>query len=111
MRETVVVFNGIGCAHDLGAFEADDRVNHLKLDVFRQAGGRAVDVELVGLATLGFEKDLMPFFLGEFDDFVFDRGAIARTDTLDLAGVHRRAMQISADNLARLVGRVGDVAR
>ena len=48
--------------------------------------------------------------LGEAHDLVFDRRAVARTDGLDLAGVHRRAMHVVADELQRLRRRVRDVA-
>src|SRR5207244_5325520 len=37
--------------------------------------------------------------IAEPDDLVLDRGTIARTAALDLAGVHRRAVNIGPDHL------------
>ena len=52
----------------------------------------------------------MPVALAEADDLVLDRGAIARPAALDLAGIHRRAMHIGADDLMGLRRRAGDGA-
>ena len=41
----------------------------------------------------------MTRFVGEADDFVFDAGAIARAGGLDLAAVHRGAVQVGADDV------------
>ena len=47
----------------------------------------------------------MAFAVGEADDLVLDGGAIARPGAGDLAGIHRRAVQIGADDawVARVV--------
>ena len=47
----------------------------------------------------------------EAHHLVFDGWAIARADALDLARIHRRAMDIRRDNRMRLGGGIGDVAR
>src|SRR5262249_40897532 len=46
----------------------------------------------------------------EADDLVLDRGAIARTGALDLAGVHRRTMDIGPDHLVGDRRGAGDPA-
>ena len=52
----------------------------------------------------------MAVLVGEAHDLVLDRRAVARPAALDLARVHRRPVQVGADQLVdRLVG-VGDVA-
>ena len=51
----------------------------------------------------------MALLVGESDDFVLDRRAIARPGRLDLPGVHRRAVQIRADQLMRHGARVGQM--
>ena len=52
----------------------------------------------------------MPILVGEAHDLVLDRRTVARPAALDLAGVHRRPVQVGADEIVdRLVG-VGDVA-
>src|SRR6185437_5747823 len=44
-------------------------------------------------------------------DFVFDGGAIARPDRLNLPAVHRRPVNIFSDNALRLGGGPCDIAR
>ncbi len=39
--------------------------------------------------------------VGEADHLVLDRRAIARADATDLAGVHRRAVEVGADDVVR----------
>jgi len=52
----------------------------------------------------------VPFLVGKAHDLVLDRRAIAWPARLDLSGIHRRAVQVSADQLVyRFIG-VGNVA-
>ena len=44
----------------------------------------------------------MTILVCEFNDFVFDRGAIAWTAALDLTAVHRGSMQIVLDQLMNI---------
>ena len=53
----------------------------------------------------------MPIFVREPHDFIFDRRAIARAARLDLPGIHRRTMQIRADQLVDRVVGESDPAR
>src|SRR6266481_7197981 len=52
----------------------------------------------------------MSVAVAEADDLVLDRGAIARSDALDLPGIHRRAMHIGPDHLMGCGGGPGDAA-
>ena len=52
----------------------------------------------------------MPRLVGEADDLGLQRRAVARPGRLDLAGVHRRAVQVRPDQLVQLRRRVGDPA-
>ena len=52
----------------------------------------------------------MPLLLREAHHLVFDRRAVARAGGVDLAGVHRRAMEIGADQLVRDLAGVGQMA-
>ena len=87
-REGEIVLDGVGGAEDFGVFAADDGLDHLHLDLEREGGREAVDVDFVRRDAFRFEKQLLSLLLREFDDFVFDGGAIARADALDDAGVH-----------------------
>ncbi len=53
----------------------------------------------------------MPILVGEPHDLVFDRWTIARPTRLNLPGVHRRAMQIGADQFVDCFVCIGDPAR
>ena len=105
-----VVFDGISGAQHLGIFEAGDGTHDLPLHFHRQRGRHAVDVDLVRIQAFRFEEELMLRLVGELDDLVFDGRAIARADALDLAGVHRRAMHIFANDAQRFRSGEGDVA-
>ena len=52
----------------------------------------------------------MLLLIRKANHLVFNRGAIARSDTLDLPGVHRRAADVLADDPQGLRRGVGDVA-
>ena len=62
------------------------------------------------LPPFGLQEDLVPVLVGEAHDLVLDRRAIARPAALDLAGVHRRAVQVRADQVVHRRVGVGDVA-
>ena len=53
----------------------------------------------------------MAGLVGEADDFVFDGRAVARAARLNLAGVHRSAVQIGADEFVNGFVGVRDPAR
>ncbi len=105
-----VVFDGVARPQHVGIFEAGDRLQNLQLDFDRQGGAHAVDVNLVGVQTLGLEEELVRDLVGELDDLVFDRRAVARTDGMDLPAVHGRAMNVFADDALSLRRSPGDVA-
>src|SRR4029079_10331564 len=50
---------------------------------------------------LRLEKELVRNLLGKLDDLVFNRRAVARPDGMDLPAVHRRTMNIFADDAMR----------
>ena len=80
------------------------------LHLHRQRSGHAVDVDLVRVQSLRLEKELVLRLVGELDDLVLDRRAIARPDALDLPGIHRRAVDVLADQPQRLRRGERDVA-
>jgi hypothetical protein len=51
------------------------------------------------------KENLVPLLVREAHHLVLDRGAIARPGALDLAGIHRRTVQIGPDH--RMPGRAG----
>ena len=105
-----VVLDGVAGAEHLGRFEAGDGGEDGELDVDGERGAHAVEVDLVGVEALGFEKELVGVLVGKLDDLVFDGGAVARADGVDLAAVHGRAMDVVADDAMGFGRGVGDVA-
>src|SRR5438067_5020475 len=61
--------------------------------------------------ALRLDEDLMALLLCETHHLVFDRWAVARTGGVNLAGVHRRAMEIGADQFVRDLAGVGQMAK
>ena len=59
----------------------------------------------------GLQKYLMARLAGEPVNLVFDRRAIARADAFDHSRIHRRAIQIGADHIVRLLVGVRDPTR
>ena len=53
----------------------------------------------------------MAIFISEFDDFVFDRGAVTRTAAVNLTAVHRSAMQVVANQIVHLRIGISDPTR
>src|SRR5690606_5012242 len=64
----------------------------------------------VGGQAFRLDDYLVAVLVGEAMDLVFDRWAIARADTLDDAGIHRRAIQVGGDDLVGARIGVGDPA-
>ena len=60
--------------------------------------------------AFGLQEDLVAAAVGEADDLVLDRRAVARADALDLAGIHGRAIEVPPDELVGRRGRGGDAA-
>ena len=94
-----VVLDGIAIPHDLGFLEASYPVNQLVLHVPWQAGRNAVAVDLVCPPTLGLKEDLMSVLLGKPHHLVLNRRTVPGPGRIDLATVHRGAMQIVTDQL------------
>ena len=110
-RRGEVVLHGVPIAHDLGPFEALDRADHLVLDIAGEAGRDAVAIELVSVAALGLQENLVRGLVGEPHHFVLDTRAIARPGRLNLPAVHRGSMQVRTNQLMHPVIRLGQPAR
>ena len=109
-RWTIIVFHGVPRANDLGLLETGDRMDKVVLDFEGQAGRKAVDIIFPRMAAFRFQEELVLLFLGKFHHLIFDRGAIAGPDPFNSAGIHRRLVEIGADDVVRPRGGVGDPA-
>ena len=97
-----VIFDGIPGAHHLGIFESGDGAQGFELDVFGQARAESIHIDFECVPTFGLKKDLVPVFVGEADDLVFDGWAIARAAALDAPGEQRGLVQPAAQDIASL---------
>ena len=75
----------------------DERVLHL----FRKRRRNSVWIDGVIVETFRLQKNLMAVALAELHDLVFDRRTITRTAACDLSRIHRRTMNVVADDLVR----------
>src|SRR5438067_12646724 len=62
------------------------------------------------MMAFGFKKKLVPSFLREFYYLIFNRGTVARPNTLDLSRIERGFSNIRADCVMHLLIGVADVA-
>src|SRR5690606_11087047 len=104
----IVIFDGVARTQDVGVFHAAYRPHDLQLHIEGEGRGNPVGIQLVGGQAFGLDEHLVLILVGKAMDLVFDRWAIARTDPLDDAGVHRRAIQVVADDLVGPLIGVGD---
>ena len=106
-----VVFDGITGPQHLGVLKARNGLQNLQLDLDRQRGAHAVDVNLMSVQALGLEKELVCDLVGKLDDLVFNRRAVARTDGMDLSAVHGRTVDVFPDDALSFRSGPRDVAR
>ena len=93
------------------AFKALDGAHQFNLHIERQAGRDAVRVNLVRGQPLRLDENLVRSLVGKAHDLVFNGRTVARPHTFDRAGVHRRAVEATADDVVRALVGVRDVAR
>ena len=105
MRADHVVLDGVAVPVDVGLLAARHRADDGVLHISGQARGDPVAVDPVIPQRLGLEEDPVRLSLGEPHDLVLDRRAVPGPDGLDLAAVHRRAVEVGPDDLVG--GRCG----
>ena len=103
-RIDAVIFDGIGRAGHHGVPQAGDAVEHLDLHLLRHGGGKALDVQFLGVQTHGLHEQLVAELIREADDLRFKAGAVPGADALDQPGVHGGPVQIFLDDALGLLG-------
>src|SRR6202022_2707608 len=91
--------------------EARQSMNNLELHLARQTHRKAVHVDLVNVAALGLEINLMALAPGEADDLVFERRAVARANTSNLSVEKRRLVDVLGHKLPHALVGVNEIAR
>ena len=95
----VVVLDRVARPDHAGIFQPGNGPEQRLLHIAGQGGRNPVRIDRVVVEPFRLEVDLMARFVGEADDLVLDRRAIARPGAADLAGIDRRAMQVGADQI------------
>ena len=85
-------------------------MDHPLLDIGRQAAAESVGVNYGAGSVLGLEHDMVRLGVGETDDLVLNRGAVADTGTDDGAAVEGGIVEVFADNTMSFDSSVGLVA-
>src|SRR5690606_19539518 len=109
-RREEVILDRVAVLEDARLAKRRDRREDLVLHVPWKARRDAVQVDPRGVETFRLEEDLMALLLGEAHDLVLDRRAVTRPDALDRPGVHRRAVEVLANDLVSPLVRPRDVA-
>ena len=99
-----VVFDGVGGPGHHGVPQAGDAVEHLDLHLLRHGGGKALDIQFLGVQSHRLYKKLMAELVREPDDLRFKAGAVPGADALDQPGVHGGPVQIFLDDALGLLG-------
>ena len=110
-RREVVVLDGVAVAEDLRPLQPGDQPDHGVLHVAGKAGRQPVDIDLSRVAALGLQEQLVAVLVGEADHLGLQRWAVAGPGRLDLAGVHRRPVQVRPDQIVYRGVGVRDPAR
>ena len=79
-----IVFDRVSGPDHLRFVESRNQSHQLLLQMGWQRGRKAVEVNLISVKALGLNEELVPRFLRKLHDFVFDRGAVSRTDARNL---------------------------
>ena len=106
----IVVFDGVAGFKHLRILQARDMVERIDLGLLGKGGGEAIEIIFVGVSALRFQKELVPFLVGEAVEFVFDGWAIAGADALDPSLEHGRILEVGAEDFMHLGIGVGDEA-
>src|ERR1041384_7118061 len=80
------------------------------LHLLLQRGRDAVRIDRGVVEAFRLEENLVAVALAEADDLVLDRRTVAGPPALDLAGVHRRAMDVCPDHCMRRLSGPRDAA-
>ena len=104
----VVVFHAVAGLQHGGVFEAADGLEHGGLGVGGDGHGDAVGVDHVRVEAFGLEPDDVAGFVGEADDFRFERGAVA--GAFDGFADVDALVEVGADDVVRGFVGVGGVA-
>src|SRR5690606_7872092 len=106
-RIDMVVFDGIARLDEPHLLQPRNGVDEEILDIGGQGGGYPVGIDGIVMKSFRLQEDLVAVPFAEANDLVLDRGAVTRADTFDLARIHRRLVNVLADDPMRGIRRAG----
>jgi hypothetical protein len=109
-RIGIIIFNGIPGADNLSPLQAGDGAEHSHLNVHGKAGGQPVGIDLQGIQSHGFQKNLVLILFREADSFIFDGRAVSGSSPFNDSGIEGRAVQTGADDFMRSGVGISNVA-
>ena len=110
-RIEIVVFDGIAGARDMGVLEPADGAHQSQLNIKRQTGRDPLRIDLMSIEAFRLEKNLVAILAGKSVDLVLDRWTVARPDTRDDTGKHRRPIQPRTNDVVGSAIGLRDPAR
>ena len=109
-RVDAVIFDGVGRAEHFRVLQTGHGVEHGKLHILRQAGGKALQIHFVRVQAARLQEQLVAGLVGKADDFCLDAGTVARPDTGNGAVKQGTAGKVFPNDLMGLFVGVGQIA-
>ena len=90
--------------------QTGNRMQHGKLHILRHGRGKPLHIPFDRIQSFRFKEELMAVFIRKAHDLILDRGAVACARSVNRAGIHRRTMDVFADDAMRFFVGIGQVA-
>ena len=111
VRREKIVLDGVRGPQHVNLLQTWKRPQQRQLQALGQPGAESLHVNLRARSPLGFEEDLVRFFIREANDFVLDGRAVSRSLGAHPTAVGGRLVQVISDELVRRGGGAREVAR
>ena len=107
----IIVFDGITRSKHFDVLKTRYGFQCSVLYIFWQGGTETIDVNLNGVPSFGFYKNLMSVSICKTRYFIFYTWAIPRATTFDRAIKHRGTIETCAEQFMCLLIGIGDMTR
>lgn len=85
-------------------------MQHGKLHILRHGRGKPLYIPFDRIQSFRLKEELVAVFIRKAHDLILDRGAVACARSVNRAGIHRRTMDVFADDAVRFFVGIGQVA-
>ena len=107
-RIKVIVFDGIARAVNFRFFQTGNQMEGFHLNLFRQRGGKTVQIVFVCMAAFRFQKELVTGAVSESDNFILNGGTVTRSDPLYAPLEHGGFLKPLLEHLMNLFVGIGN---